>query len=322
MTGIRTGDFVPAERRGNLGVHSLDHFVLQVPDGTKAREFYELFGLEVREEGNALQLRTFGNDHVWGTVIEGSAQKKLHHLSFGAYAEDMPRFKAHLEGLGIRLMDSPPGFASNGFWFVGHDEVLIEIKAAPKTSLDQKSAGTFVSVPAGQRGSGLGHADLKRIRPSRLAHCLVFSSDVDGAIRYYERVAGLRLSDRSGGIVAFLHGIHGSDHHLIAFAKSNGPGLHHCSWDVGAIEQIGRGALFMADKGYERGWGVGRHTIGSNYFHYVQDPWGGFSEYSCDIDYIPKGTEWDTREFAPEDALMLWGPTPPDDFVHNYEMDR
>ena len=29
-------------------------------------------------------------------------------------------------------------------------------------------------------------------------------------------------------------------------------------------------------------------VLGSNYFHYVRDPWGSFAEYSCDIDYIPK----------------------------------
>ena len=36
-----------------------------------------------------------------------------------------------------------------------------------------------------------------------------------------------RLSDRSGPGIAFLHSPHGSDHHLIALAKSDGPGLHH-----------------------------------------------------------------------------------------------
>lgn len=320
MTGIATGSFIEASRNGELGVHSLDTFVLQVPSLAQALTFFTSFGLDIREEGHTLTLRTFGNDHVWATLVEG-ARRKLQHLSFAAYAEDLPRFKTHLEGLGIRLMDGPPGFESNGLWFRGHDDVLTEIKVAPKTTLDSKAVPNFVSAPAGGRGSGLGHIELRKILPTRLAHCLIFTSDVAAAIRYYHEVVGLRLSDHSGGSVAFMHGIHGSDHHLLAFARSNGPGLHHCSWDVGSVDDIGRGALFMADKGYKRGWGVGRHTIGSNYFHYVQDPWGGFSEYSCDIDYIPKGYLWDARDFADEDALALWGPAPPADFVHNYEMD-
>lgn len=320
MTGIATGSFIEAGKTGELGVHSLDTFVMQVPGLRQAQTFFVSFGLDVREEGQTLTLRTFGNDHVWATLVEGP-RRKLQYLSFGAYAEDLPRFKAHLEGLGIRLMDGPPGFESNGLWFRGHDDVLTEIKVAPKTTLDSKAVPNFVSAPAGRRGSGLGHIDLKQILPTRLAHCLIFTSDVVTGIRYYENVIGLRLSDHSGGNIAFMHGIHGSDHHLLAFARSSGPGLHHCSWDVGSVDDIGRGALYMADKGFKRGWGVGRHTVGSNYFHYVQDPWGGFSEYSCDIDYIPKGYLWDSRDFAEEDSLALWGPAPPADFVHNYEMD-
>jgi catechol 2,3-dioxygenase len=54
---------------------------------------------------------------------------------------------------------------------------------------------------------------------------------IDKGIEFYSNVLGMRLSDRSGD-VAFLHGIHGSDHHLIAFVKSQKPGLHHFSWDV------------------------------------------------------------------------------------------
>ena len=75
----------------------------------------------------------------------------------------------------------------------------------------------------------------------------------------------------------------------------------------------------MADKGYVKGWGLGRHVLGSNYFHYVQDPWGSFSEYSCDIDYIPKTKAWEAGHHAPEDSLSLWGPEPPDYFVMNAE---
>lgn len=320
MTGIATGSFIEASRHGGLGVHSLDTFVLEVPDLTVARTFFTHFGLDVRQDGPALTLRTFGNDQIWATLIEGP-RRKLKYLSFGAFAEDMPRFRRHLESSGLKLLDPPAGFESNGLWFLGHDGVLTEIKVAPKTTLDSKAETTFTSVPGGMRGTGLGHIDIAKILPRRLAHCLVFTSDVPGAIKFYETIIGLKLSDHSGGNVAFMHGIHGSDHHLLAFARSSGPGLHHCSWDVGGLDDIGRGALYMADKGYKKGWGVGRHTIGSNYFHYVQDPWGGFSEYSCDIDYIPKGYLWDARDFADEDALVLWGPAPPADFVHNYEMD-
>ena len=125
---------------------------------------------------------------------------------------------------------------------------------------------------------------------------------------------GLRLSDRSGDMIAFMHGIHGSDHHMIAFVKSEGPGLHHLSWDVGSIHEIGIGAMHMADKGFTAGWGLGRHVLGSNYFHYVRDPWGSYAEYSSDIDYIPVDHDWESGDHPPEDSFYVWGPTPPPRF--------
>jgi hypothetical protein len=60
-----------------------------------------------------------------------------------------------------------------------------------------------------------------------------------------------------------------------------------------------------------QGWGLGWHVLGSNYFHYVQDPWGSFSEYSCDIDYIPRTQAWQAGYHKPEDALSLWGRSRP-----------
>ena len=60
----------------------------------------------------------------------------------------------------------------------------------------------------------------------------------------------------------------------------------------------------MHDKGWTKGWGLGRHVLGSNYFHYVRDPWGSFSEYSCDIDYIPKDERWPAADHKPEDSFI------------------
>ena len=76
----------------------------------------------------------------------------------------------------------------------------------------------------------------------------------------------------------------------------------------------------MAEKGFAYGWGLGRHVLGSNYFHYVRDPWGSYAEYSCDIDYIPVDPGLEGRRPAAEDSFYMWGPNPPEDFAHNFEM--
>ena len=60
--------------------------------------------------------------------------------------------------------------------------------------------------------------------------------------------------------------------------------------------------------------------IGSNYFHYVRDPWGSWSEYTCDLDYVPKGSRWQPQDYPPEDAVYVWAPAMPDDFIVNHEL--
>jgi catechol 2,3-dioxygenase-like lactoylglutathione lyase family enzyme len=316
MTAI-PGYVAPTTEAGALGVHSLDQFVLTVPDVNAAQDFYGNFGLDVGGDGNTLAIKTFGHPHRWGSLVEGK-RKALHHLSFGCYAEDLQRLKTRIEGAGVALVDPPPGFESNGFWFRNPENVLIEVKVGPKVSPDRKTESQWTPSRPGVAGATIREKS-PLVRPRRLSHVLTFTADVDASFKFYERTLGLRLSDRASDLVAFLHGIHGSDHHLLALVKSSAPGFHHCSWDVATINDIGLGAARMADKGWTKGWGLGRHVLGSNYFHYVRDPWGSFAEYACDIDYIPKEETWPAGDYKPEDSFYLWGPDVPPEFTINCE---
>jgi catechol 2,3-dioxygenase len=316
MTAIQ-GFIKPSRRPGELGVHSLDRFHFAVPDLSVARHFYSEFGLDIKESGNLLTMNTYDHPHVWGTIAEGP-RKKLGYVSFGAFEDDIERFSVRLQEMGIKRFDPPPGIDSNGLWCRDHDGNLIEMKVAAKSSPDEKSRFSFRSASPGQRGAQFRSA-LPPTRPRRLSHVLLFTRNVSKAIEFYTRVIGLRVSDYSGDNIAFLHGIHGSDHHMIAFARSDAPGHHHFSWDVGSVDEIGIGATHMLEKGFDKGWGLGRHVLGSNYFHYVRDPWGSYSEYSADIDYVPATCDWQGGDQPPDDSFYAWGPNLPEDFVHNYE---
>jgi catechol 2,3-dioxygenase len=57
----------------------------------------------------------------------------------------------------------------------------------------------------------------------------------------------------------------------------------------------------------------------ADYPIYVQDPWGSYSEYSADIDYVPATCDWQGGDQDPDDSFYAWGPNVPEDFVHNYE---
>lgn len=316
MTQIK-GHIAPTRRAGTLGVHSMDCFNMSVPDLKTAHDFYTKFGLDVREEAGGLGLYTFGHQHKWGQLSEGS-RKALGHLSFGIFEEDVAAFRERLQQAGVERQDPPPGFESNGIWFKDCNGLPVELRVAEKSSPNSKSSVEHAVAGSGQRGAPI-RGTTPAVRPRRLAHILIFVRDVPESIKFYSRVLGMRLSDESGGVVAFMHGVHGSDHHMVAFAKSSAPGLHHCSWDVSSIQEIGLGAMNMADSGFSRGWGLGRHVLGSNYFHYVRDPWGSYSEYSSDIDYIPVEKDWAGESHPIENSFYLWGPTPPEDFAFNHE---
>lgn len=87
-----------------------------------------------------------------------------------------------------------------------------------------------------------------------------------------------------------------------------------------SIDEVGAGAERMRDAGWGKGWGVGRHVVlCSNYFNYVQNPWGSLCEYSCDIDFVPADLDWLADDHPPADSLYVCGPPVTEDFITNYE---
>ncbi len=310
---------VAQTRRANaVGVHSVDRVVFTVPDLGEAQRFYTAFGLDVRRVGVRLDVYTHGGSHCWLTVHATGQPKRLEYLRLGIFASDLDAMRERVEARGIVT----PAHAlsdGEGLWLRTPDGTLLQIVVADKVSPGAKCQ----PLPPHPVGAGQGAAPARsrvaQVRPRTLSHVLLFTPDVLHTLQFWKEVLGLRLSDQSGDIIAFLHGPHGSDHHLVAFAKSHAPGLHHTSWDVGSIDELGSGAEQMRTAGFARGWGVGRHVLGSNYFYYVRDPWGSYAEYSFDIDFVPHDLEWPAADHPPQDSLYVWGPALPEDFVTNFE---
>jgi len=306
--------------RDPLAVHSVDEFVFGVPELEAARHFYTAFGLDVRNEAGGLALYTHGHTHRWARILKRPA-KRLQWLSLGIRGEDAAAFERYLAARGVARILPPEDADPTGCWIQGPDGLPLQLRVADKSS--PSSPAPRQAAPencnAG-RSPGRGRALAEPVRPLYLSHILLFSADVEAARRFYEELLGLRLSDKSRDIIAFLHSPHGSDHHLLALAKSTGAGLHHSSWCVPSIDAIGRGSQQMAAAGYSQGWGLGRHVLGSNYFRYVRDPWGSYAEYSYDIDFVEAGAIWPAADHPPEDSLYAWGPPLPEDFVTNHEL--
>jgi len=305
-------------RPGVVGVHSLNRFIFTVPELGTAEKFYTLFGLDVRRTPKSIQLYTFGHPHCWGEIFEGGDLKRMQYNSYGIFPEDEAVFRERIAKLGLGCEPHPLSDGS-GLWLRDPDGYPAQLVVAEKCTPSTKSIP--IVEPPVPPGAGAAPARSKHalVRPRRLSHILRFTPDVTAQLRFHEDVLGCRLSDQSGEGIAFVHGVHGSDHHMVAFAKSHAPGFHHASWDVGNVNEVGFGSENMRANGYTNGWGVGRHVLGSNYFYYVQDPWGSFCEYSYDIDFVPSNLDWPAADHPPEDSFYLWGPPVPDYFVANCE---
>ena len=305
----------PVNRRsGSCAVHSVEHFVYTVPDLDEAERFYRAFGLDIQREAvngrDALQLRTFGHSHSWGTLYQAPGVKRLQYVSFGIFDEDEPALAARIRERGIGIEPHALG-ERRGQWLRGPDDLAIQVVVADKVAPSAKTTPVAADIKPGM-GAAPSRSKAPPVRPRHLSHILLFTADVPAALAFYSDVLGLRLSDGSQNIIAFMHGAHGSDHHLVALAKSAGGGLHHTSWDVGSIHDVGHGIEQLKRHGYGQGWGVGRHVLGSNYFFYA--------EYSFDIDFVPHDVDWPAADHAPEDSFDIWGPEPPADFITNYEL--
>jgi len=306
-------------RSTSLAAHSIDCVVFTVPDIEVAVKFYTAFGMDVRREANSIALFTKGHPHCWMRVIENKQPKALQFLTFGIYAEDEAAFRAKIDQLGIGCEPHPLA-TRPGIWMRGPDGHPFQLVVTDKVSPNQKTPASPARGLERAPAAAPARTQVGRVYPRWLSHVLLFTPDVSALVNFSESVLGLRLSDRSGDLVAFMHTPHGSDHHLLACVKSEGPGLHHTSWDLGSVDEVGEASEQMRNAGYADGWGVGRHVLGSNYFYYVRDPWGSFAEYSADIDFISSEQTWVAGDYAPEDSFYLWGPAVPDWFVANTEL--
>lgn len=306
---------------GVLGVHGV---VLEVPDLAIGRKFYTDAGLECRELADRLQFHCPGQRRDAITLIQGSGRKRLHHLVLAMDPTATATLRANIDAQGGRLVDAPSGFDEDGIWLEDPHAMLIhlvdspaEVVEAVETQFEINQAG---HVLRRNRAAMRRKADVPEIQPLRLGHILLFTPDTMASVNFFDKALGMGLADRAEDVIAFMCSRHGSDHHVVAFAKGGGVGFHHASFQVRDPDEVGVGGDRLVERSGRGSWGFGRHTIGSNFFYYIQDPWGSWMEYYCDIDYVENYDAWNPTVYGMEDSLHHWGPAVPHDFVHNYEI--
>src|SRR4051812_25306162 len=177
-------------RRNNaLGVHSLNRFVFTVPDLGPAEAFYRAFGLDVRRDGNRLDLYSHGHPHCWASLHGNGEPKRLQYLSFAAYDDDFDALAQRVRGAGAA--DAHPLSDGSGAWTRDADGTAIQLLIAPKVSPSVRSEATRVAPTPPGKGAAPARSAAAPVQPRRLSHVLLFSPDVPRQVEFYERVLGL-----------------------------------------------------------------------------------------------------------------------------------
>jgi len=296
-------------------------FTLEVADMDAGLVFYTAAGLVADVGEDKATLICPGGKTPCVTLIGGGTRMRLHHVTLRADALDemAVRVPAH----GGTVVDAPAGFGADGLWVSDPHGVLfhlVELAPEPAPLAGPRFAinapGEIVRV---RQSAMAPSSSYPPARPRKLGHVALFTPDVLASVDFVTEAFGMALADRAQDVVAFCCARHNSDHHVLAFAKSPGTGLHHASFQVADPDEVGRAGQALANAAGRGHWGFGRHTIGSNFFHYIQDPWGSWFEYYSDMDFIDDHALWQPTVYGMEDAMANWGPPVPADFVHNYQ---
>jgi len=303
-----------------LGPHS---FTLEVPDIEEGIRFYADAGLIAERDGRIARLRCAEQQRESIVLVGGFARKRLHHLTLRA--DDLGGIAARVVPAGGTVVAAPDGFERDGLWVADPHGMLVQLVERPADP-EPEAVDPFSINQPGRTGRIRRSAILPRTgyapaSPLRLGHVLVFSPDVSASVRFMTEALGMGLADRAQDVIAFCCARQHSEHHVVAFAKSPDIGFHHCSFLLTDPDAVGRGGVALLAKAGKGNWGFGRHTIGSNFFHYIQDPWGSWFEYYSDMDFIDDYALWQPTDYDMADSLASWGPAVPNDFVHNYEAD-
>ena len=150
-----------------------------------------------------------------------------------------------------------------------------------------------------------------RISPIRIGH-LVYSIEAKdnwAAAQFYIDRLKFRVSDRTTDGGTFLRADGSNYHHNLFLFHRQGshPYFNHLAFEVRSFDDVMVGGTNMLKHGAKSVSGPGRHSLGSNWFWYFNNPCGGDIEYFADMDRMDDNWEPRHWEEAPPYARWMMG---------------
>ena len=291
-----------------MPLHRLTAITVGVPNVDETIAYYTDFGLTPEPDG-------------WLSSQDGGRQLRIVHspvrrlvdLAIGAeHLDDIAAAVHRLRAAGCLVEQDGTGLTS----IEPATGTQVSVRVADPIRQPAVSAIPYNGPGRLERGTSRAPGVLREtaVRPRKLGHVVLGSTDYEATIRFFTDLIGFKVSDRIAGHGAFLRC--STDHHNVLVLKAPVTFLHHSSWQVDDIDEVGRGASAMLEGHPDRHvWGLGRHHAGSNFFWYLKDPAGNFSEYYSDMDCIVDDQLWSPETLEGARGLFNWGPPPPPSFL-------
>ncbi len=291
-----------------MALHRLGSVTIGVPNVDQTASYYCDFGLHPQADG-------------WLATRDGGRQlrivyaptRRLLALRVGADdADDIGRIASNLQRLGADVRRDE--LRVSGIENVSGVTATVEIAERIRQPLTPATRYNGPGRPERTGGRAPGVLRTEPVFPRRLGHVVIGTTDLGATKAFFVHGLGFKVSDLIKDTGAFLRC--STDHHNVLVLQAPVAFLHHTSWQVDDIDEIGRGATAMLQGHPDRHvWGLGRHHAGSNFFWYLKDPAGNFSEYYSDMDCIVDDQAWTAETLEGARGLFNWGPPPPPSFL-------
>ncbi|MCZ0999254.1 VOC family protein [Streptomyces mirabilis] len=323
--GALRGEHPGRSRNPVIKVADLAWLEFEKPDLDRAEVFARDFGFAVaaRTEGELWLRGTFAGSPCM-VIRRGRASRFIGPAFRAAERADLDRL-ARATGGTVRDIGVPGGGQSVALLDPSGLPVRVVHCAEQLPALPEQEPLSLNFGTDHRRTNATQRPPREPSRIQRLGHVVLETRVFARTLDWYLDTLGMIVSDflfldgqrGRGPTMTFIRCDQGSvavDHHTLALHLGPGTGYVHSAYQVTDLDAIAVGGEYLAERGYKRSWGIGRHIQGSQLFDYWRDPDHFMLEHFADGDLFSCDLE---PGWAPMSAsgLAQWGPPVTRDFL-------
>ncbi|MGW1710915.1 VOC family protein [Streptomyces sp. NPDC002206] len=323
--GALRGEHPGRSRNPVIKVADLAWLEFEKPDLDQAEVFARDFGFAIaaRTEKELWLRGTFAGSPCM-VIRLGRASRFIGPAFRAAERADLDRL-ARATGSTVRDIDVPGGGQSVALLDPSGLAVRVVYCAEPLPALPEQQPLILNFGTEPRRTNVTQRPPREPSRIQRLGHVVLETRVFARTLNWYLDTLGMIVSDflfldgqrGRGPTMAFIRCDQGGvavDHHTLALHLGPGTGYVHSAYQVTDLDAIAVGGEYLAERGYRRSWGIGRHIQGSQLFDYWRDPDHFMLEHFADGDLFSCDLE---PGWAPMSGsgLAQWGPPVTRDFL-------